>query len=93
MATYLICKEKKLQLWSLEKYCIKYHFGGRKIHIFWKRDNTNRLLYNRLYNMEFYCTSPYCVEIRIGRDAKGVESNTGFSTQHGRVIIINLLYS
>ena len=34
---------------------------------------------------EFYCTSPYCFEIRIGRDATGVESNTGFSKQYGRV--------
>ena len=27
-----------------------------------------------MYNMEIYCTRPYC----IGRDACGVESNTGF---------------
>ena len=58
-----ICKNSRIEILMKDSYM---------------KSNNNRLLYNSLYNMEFYCTSPYCFEIRIGRDAEGVESNTGF---------------
>ena len=52
--------------------------------------NNNRSLYSVMYNMERYCTRPYCIENPYWTRRRLVQY--GFSIQYGLVQYLFILY-